>query len=136
MRVRVVCALAAAMIAAGCGGSDAESHEQHQNSSTSPASSVSSPAAAPAGLVIDVKVSAGKVDPTNAQFDAKRGEPIQLRVTSDVADELHVHSVPDHTFAVEAKPDQVFTFTVDVPGKVDVELHDLDRVVATIQVRQ
>ncbi len=62
-------------------------------------------------------------------------QPITLRVTSDAADELHVHSVPDHKFEVAAAANQTFQFNVDVPGNVDVELHHLDRTVATIQVR-
>jgi hypothetical protein len=36
---------------------------------------------------------------------------------------------------VAAVADQTFQFSVDVPGNVDVELHHLDRTVATIQVR-
>ena len=56
-------------------------------------------------------------------------------MSSDAADELHVHSVPDHKFQVAAVADQTFQFSVDVPGNVDVELHHLDRTVATIQVR-
>ena len=46
-----------------------------------------------------------------------------------------MHSVPDHKFQVAAMADQTFQFSVDVPGNVDVELHHLDRTVATIQVR-
>jgi hypothetical protein len=53
----------------------------------------------------------------------------------DCYPQLHVHSVPEHTFDVEARPGQVFEFTVDVPGRVDVELHDLGRIVVTIHVR-
>lgn len=112
---------------AGCGGS-----KDSQPSSSAPQQQPQSPP----GLVIDVNVSGGNVTPTNGEFKAKVGEPIQLRVNSDVADELHVHSVPDHTFPVEAKPNQMFRFTADVPGRVEVELHKLDRTVATIQVQQ
>ena len=54
-------------------------------------------------------------------------QPITLHVTSDAADELHVHSVPDHKFQVAAAANQTFQFSVDVPGNVDVELHHLDR---------
>jgi hypothetical protein len=43
--------------------------------------------------------------------------------------------VPDHKFEIAAAPNQTFQFTVDVPGNVDVELHHLDRTIATIQVR-
>jgi hypothetical protein len=46
-----------------------------------------------------------------------------------------VHSTPEHKFDVEAKPNQSFQFTVDVPGKVDVELHKVDKTIATITVQ-
>jgi hypothetical protein len=63
------------------------------------------------------------------------GEPILLRVTSDAVDSLHVHSTPEHVFDVAAAPDQRFEFTVNVPGRVAVELHDLHVTVVTIEVR-
>ncbi len=95
--------------------------------------SVSRPPAA--GLDVNVTIAHGQVTPTNATLQAKVGQPITLHVTSDAADELHVHSTPDHKFAVAAAPDQTFRFSVDVPGKVEVELHHLDRTLATIQVQ-
>jgi hypothetical protein len=123
--VRMIVVLALLAFIAGCGGSN----------TTAPSSSSSQQQSAP-GLTIDITISNGTVNPTNAEFKAKAGQPIQLRVNSDAADELHVHSVPDHTFEVEAKPNQTFQFTVDVPGEVEVEVHKLDRTVATIQVQQ
>jgi hypothetical protein len=88
-----------------------------------------------AGPVVEITIAKGTVTPTNATLTAKVGQPITLRVTSDAADELHVHSTPDHEFEIVAKPEQEFSFTVDVPGSVAVELHHLDRTVATIQVQ-
>lgn len=92
-------------------------------------------ASSPSGLEVKVTIADGEVTPTNATLQAKVKEPITFHVTSDATDELHVHSVPDHEFQVAAAPDQTFQFSVDVPGNVDVELHHLDRTVATIQVR-
>jgi heme/copper-type cytochrome/quinol oxidase subunit 2 len=95
-----------------------------------------SPSPPPAAdLVVDVTIAKGQVTPTNATLGAKVGQPITLRVTSDATDELHVHSSPDHKFQVAAAPNQTFQFTVDVPGNVEVELHHLDRTIATIQVQ-
>ncbi|TDO17303.1 hypothetical protein EV580_0470 [Mycobacterium sp. BK086] len=88
-----------------------------------------------AGPVVEITIAHGSVTPTNATLTAKVGQPITLRVNSDTDDELHVHSTPDHEFEVVAKPEQEFSFTVDVPGSVAVELHHLDRTVATIQVQ-
>lgn len=88
-----------------------------------------------AGLDINVTIANGQVTPTNATLQAKVKQQITFHVTSDVADELHVHSEPDHKFQVAAAPNQTFQFSVDVPGKVEVELHHLDRTIATIQVQ-
>jgi hypothetical protein len=88
-----------------------------------------------AGLNLDVTIAKGQVTPTNATLQAKVNQPITLRVTSDATDELHVHSTPDHKFPVAAAPNQTFQFSVGVPGNVEVELHHLDRTIATIQVQ-
>ena len=90
---------------------------------------------APTRLVVDVQIKGGDVTPTNQQLQAALKEQIVIRVNSDVADELHVHSTPDHNFKIEAKPVQQFQFSVDVPGKVDVELHHLKKTIATITVQ-
>jgi hypothetical protein len=87
-----------------------------------------------AGLTIDITIAHGQVTPANATLQATVRQPITLHVTSDATDELHVHSVPDHKFEVAATANQTFQFSVDVPGSVDVELHHLDRTVATIHV--
>lgn len=90
---------------------------------------------APGTLTVNVTIANRQVNPVNATMQAKVRQPITFHVTSDAADELHVHSVPDHKFEIAAAPNQTFQFSVDVPGNVDVELHHLDRTIATIQVR-
>ena len=85
--------------------------------------------------VVDITIAGGVVTPSNGQVQGEVGKPIVLKVGSDVPDSLHVHSVPEHTFQVEPRPEQEFEFTVDVPGQVYIELHDLNRTVVTIQVR-
>ena len=89
-----------------------------------------------AGLTVDITIAHGQVTPANATLQAAVKQPITLHVTSDVPDELHVHSVPDHKFEIAATPNQTFRFSVDVPGSVEVELHHLNRTIATIQVQQ
>jgi hypothetical protein len=86
------------------------------------------------GLSVDITIAHGQVTPANATLQATVHQPITLHVTSDATDELHVHSVPDHKFEVAAAANQTFQFSVDVPGSVEVELHHLDRTVATIHV--
>ncbi len=91
--------------------------------------------APPDRLDIDVTVKGGQVNPTNAQLKAKVKEPIVIRVNSDAADELHVHSTPDHTFKIDPGKAMQFQFTVEVPGNVDIELHHLNKTIATVQVQ-
>ncbi|OBF89457.1 hypothetical protein A5790_20615 [Mycobacterium sp. 852002-51152_SCH6134967] len=129
--------MAATLLVAGCGGSrDSEPEASRPAQSTVGAADMPDQQRPPDRLTIDVTIENGNVDPTNAQIQGKVGEPIVLRVNSDAADELHVHSVPEHTFKVDPTPGQQFQFTVDVPGNVEIELHDLNRVIATVQVQQ
>ena len=91
--------------------------------------------APPDRLVIDVSIAGDRVSPVNEQLQAKLDQPIVINVTSDTDDELHVHSNPEHTFAVRPGPPQTFQFSVAVPGRVDVELHNAGTTVATIAVQ-
>jgi hypothetical protein len=128
-----------ALITAGCGGSTGSNGGG--NTSSAGPSSTAAPQFTdqqkpPARLVIDVTIKGGEVTPTNAQVKSGVGEPIIVKVNSDAADQLHVHSNPEHMFNIEPKKeDQSFQFTVTVPGQVDVELHQLNKVVATITVQ-
>ena len=127
---------AAALLTAGCSGSDgSEATSASPSASTVSPSDMSNEQAPPNRLVIEVTIKGGTVTPTNEQLQSAVNEQIVIRVNSDVADELHVHSTPEHTFKIEAKPAQSFQFTADVPGKVDVELHQLKKTIATIAVQ-
>jgi cytoskeletal protein RodZ len=145
----VLVAALAVWLTAGCGGSkntggpsstSSAASSSAASSTTAAASSSATPSSGsqqpPAGAAtFDVTIANGQVTPTNATWQAKVGQPVSVRVTSDAADELHVHSSPDHEFEVAAAPNQVFTFTVDVPGSVEIELHKLDKTIATLQVQ-
>jgi ABC-type glycerol-3-phosphate transport system substrate-binding protein len=130
---------AAALFTAGCGGSNSPTNATGTAATSQPTTinptEMSNVQAPPNQLVVEATIKDGKVTPTNQQLKAGLKEQIVIRVNSDVPDELHVHSTPDHTFNVEAKPMQSFQFSVDVPGKVDVELHKLNQIIATIQVQ-
>jgi len=131
---------AAALVTAGCGGSTGTESPNSAAGASGPPSSTAAPQltddqSPPTRLVVDVTIKGGEVTPTNEPLQGALGEPIVIRVNSDAADQLHVHSNPEHTFTVEPKNGQQFQFTVDVPGKVDVELHQLGKTVATIAVQ-
>lgn len=141
-RAGVVTAAIVCASVVGCGSPAAPSEpsaptSETPSSGTAPpaAPSTAPPSTAADATVVDIGIADGVVTPTNGEAKGQVGKPIVLRVSSDVQDSLHVHSVPEHTFQVEPRPDQEFEFTVDVPGQVDIELHDLNRTVVTIQVR-
>lgn len=126
---------ATALLLAGCGASTESAATSSNSASSTSIPQLSDQQSPPEQLVVDVTIKGGKVTPTNEQLQAKVGDPIVFRVDSDAADQLHVHSNPEHTFAVEPKSGQSFQFTVTVPGKVDVELHELNRTIASIAVQ-
>jgi hypothetical protein len=137
-RSLLVLLAAGVLLLAGCGGG-ANNSTQGSSSSTAPStispSDMQNQQAPPNRLDIDVTIKGGNVDPTNARLQAKVKEPIVVRVNSDSADELHVHSTPDHTFAIEPNKAMQFQFSVDVPGNVDIELHHLNKTIATVSVQ-
>jgi hypothetical protein len=134
-----VTALAAALVITAAGCSTTPPPAPQATSAAAPSTATPSPGAPPAttqdSTVIPVTISNGAVTPTNADAQAVVGRPIVLQVTSDTPDSIHVHSVPARTFELGAGADQRFEFTVDVPGQVDVELHELHRTIVTITVR-
>ena len=136
LRSATTVVVATAFLVAGCGGEEGQGDSQANPSATTVnPSDMQDQQAPPDRLVVDVKIQGGNVTPTNVQLEASVNEPIVFKFDSDTADELHVHSNPEHSYKIEAKPGQSFQFTVAVPGKVDVELHELKKTVATITVQ-
>ncbi|MFI5718496.1 hypothetical protein [Nocardia sp. NPDC051750] len=119
--------LVAGLFTAGCAAAD-----QEDTGPGAPASVADSAQR----VTLAVQIADGSVTPVDARREARVGQPIELTVDSDTADELHVHSHPDHTFPVVAGAGQRFRFTVDIPGRVDIELHHAGITVATILVRE
>ena len=85
---------------------------------------------------IEVEIEHGRVTPSGERVDVKIGEPIRFVVDSDAADELHVHSTPTRTFRVKpGDDDKQFELTLNQPGVVEVELHELGDVVVSLAAR-
>lgn len=130
---------------AACGDDDAASGEEPTSVRDSPTTEQEpegggddpKPPEDPAddALVIDVTIEGGEISPAGEQVDAAVGQPIELRVDSDTAEELHVHSTPEHTFQVAPKDGQVFEFSVERPGQVEIEAHESGTLVAELVVQ-
>lgn len=89
-----------------------------------------------AATVVNIAIKDGKVTPQGRRVEVKVGEPIELRVTSDKKDEVHVHSEPEHEYEVAAgAKDKEFIFAIDTPGQVAVESHGLGVTIVQLVVR-
>jgi hypothetical protein len=88
-----------------------------------------------APVIIEITENAGKITPNDGHVvKVDVGQEVQLNVSSDVDDEIHVHSEPEHEFEVPAGEDKTFTFAVDTPGTVEVESHGLEVTLVKLQV--
>ena len=86
-------------------------------------------------VTVDITEKDGKIEPVGKVVKASTGQDITLVVTSDVKDEIHVHSDPEHEFEVTAgDEEQEFTFSVDTPGTIEVESHGLEVTILKLEV--
>jgi len=126
-------AAVAAVLIAGCG------HDADEAVAPTPAASgtpqMSDLQAPPQRLVIDATIKGGELIPADRHLSAAVGETVVVRVNSDADDELRVDSTPVHTFAVSARSNQSFQFSVGSAGTVAITLKKLNQTVATVQVR-
>jgi hypothetical protein len=77
--------------------------------------------AAFSGVLVPVKVSAGKVLPPTHRVDVPLGHRVRVQVDSDVSDEVHVHGYDLKKNVAPGAPATV-EFVADQPGLFEVEL--------------
>jgi hypothetical protein len=86
-------------------------------------------------VTVDITEKDGKIEPVGKVVKASTGQDITLVVTSDVKDEIHVHSDPEHEFEVAAGDEEKeFTFSVDTPGTIEVESHGVEVTILKLEV--
>ena len=128
-RITVVAAVLAALVVAGCGSGD---HNGSGGSVSTPVSATSgiTPASASrsmssGGTNVGVTIAAGKVAPDpSRKVEVATGDHVHLSVTSDHADEVHVHGY-DIEKEVSAGGTVTIDFTADIPGQFEVEVHHM-----------
>jgi hypothetical protein len=145
MRARrlAIVVVAVVTLTAGCG--DSSDPEVSPSPSESPATASSSPSETadasespspspePSGTAIDITFASGDVTPKAKRMKIDAGEPITLNITADEPGELHIHSSPEQELAYE-KGTHSYELTIDRPGLVDVESHDLEVVIVQLEV--
>jgi plastocyanin len=103
------------------------------SSTTPPASPATTPTPTEAVRTITVSVRDGKVDPRPDRIPVSPGETVRLVVTSDVADEMHVHGY-DLEKALPAGQPATLEFVADQPGLFEVETHETEKKLCWLQV--
>ncbi len=129
-------ALAALTLSSCASAEDTEPDDAATATSTrrpSGGSATSTPSK-PTGVVVDITFDGDSVTPNGERIDAKVGEPVTLNIDADAAGELHVHSTPEQEIAYDAGT-STHEVTFDQPGIVDIESHDLEKVVVQVEVR-
>lgn len=112
---------------------------------TTPATASRTPATATAGSPAEtattaattevvVRVSGDTVEPRPAAVEVAQGATVRLRVTSDTADELHVHGY-EKTLALPAGREAALSFRADQTGRFAVETHESGKTLVTLLVR-
>ena len=122
----MIALLAAILLATACGDTDTGTVSSSPNPSLEPTSEE---------VVVDIVIKDGKVTPQGDRVDVEAGEEVTLRIASDAAEEIHVHSDPEHTFAVKPGEPVEESFTIETPGQVAVEAHELGATIVQLVVR-
>lgn len=112
-RIALALTLAAILLLAGCGG-DGAANTPSSTATTTPSES------AFAGTEIVVALTNGKVVPATHRVKVAEGTQVRLLVTSDKADEVHVHGF-DILKDVSAGQQATLDFTADQTGVFEVE---------------
>ena len=88
----------------------------------------------PGDGVIELTIKGGNVEGGVRRETVKQNAQVTLRVTSDVADELHVHT---YDLRVDLVPGQSsdLTFLAKIPGVFEVELEGRHKKVLELEVR-
>jgi len=84
--------------------------------------------------MVEVTQEGGEVTASQDIVKAERGQDIELVVSSDAADEFHVHSEPEQEFTIEEGDDQTFTFSIDTAGEYEMESHELEVTILKLQI--
>lgn len=156
LRARAGAALAtgAFLVLAACGGGDSPTLAgQAPPATTAPsgtpttaagatpttASGATPTTAAPtttttAGVVLSVTVRGGQVVEGASRQRANLNQPVTIRVTSDAADQVHVHGYDEFADVAPGRVGEV-TFVANIPGVFEVELEGSHRLLFTMEVR-
>ena len=120
--------LAALLLTAACGASSPA-----PTTAASTAGTAASTQPSPTAQVITLTVKGGKVTGDTGRVKVRLGSVVQLVVTSDVADEVHVHTYDKHMDLTVGQPGTL-TVTADIPAIVEIELESRKLLLTRLEV--
>ncbi|MBI2242730.1 MAG: hypothetical protein HYU55_01805 [Nocardioides sp.] len=85
--------------------------------------------------VVEVTIEGESVTPNGERVEVAVGQDVELDVTADAPGEIHVHSTPEQELEYEAGESTLTIEGIDKPGTVDVESHNLEKVIVQLEVR-
>ncbi|WP_435205529.1 hypothetical protein [Micromonospora sp. bgisy143] len=144
----LVTGLLTALLATGCGQDDDPSVATPSTAPTSAAAPTTSAAATATGdptpaatastptvdREITVTVAKRRITPPTGRVTVTKGQSVRITVTSDVADELHVHGYDLGARLPAGTPGSV-QFRADKTGLFEVETHETELVLFQLVVR-
>ena len=118
----VLCALT---LTSACGGDDG-------GDGGSASGGTSQQSEAPKSIAVTIK--GDEVTPNGDRIEVDAGQDLELDVTADKPGEIHVHSTPEQELEYKEGKSTLTITNLDQPGTVDVEVHDLDKVIVQLEV--
>ena len=124
----------------GCGSDEPQSTSSPSAAGSSPSDAGSSPSDAGSSSpaadnpVIDVTFAGDTVTPNGDRVKVGTGQDITLNVTADAPGEIHVHSTPEQELEYDAGTSTLTIVGIDQPGIVDVESHNLEKIIVQLEV--
>ena len=116
----VTLTLATLGLLTGCGGDSSDT---------------TSPRGGEQPVVVAVTFDGDSVTPSGKRIEVAPGQPVELEITADAPGEIHVHSTPEQELSYRAGTGTLTIKGIDQPGTVDVESHDLEKVIVQLEVR-
>jgi hypothetical protein len=130
-------AIVAIVIAVASGGDDNNDNKSNTGITGSTGSTgntgTSNPSAVAAPTVTQIRVVNAKPVGGITKIDVKQDERVRFKVTSDTADEVHVHGY-DFMKDVPAGGSVSFNFPAKITGSFEIELEDHEEQIASLKV--
>jgi hypothetical protein len=120
---------------AGCGSEAKPAATKSPSPAASPSAATSpTPSPTAAAPTVRVEVKDGKVVSGKGTHKVKQGSRVVIEIVTDVADEVHLHGYDKEVQAKPGKPARL-TFTANIPGVFEVELHSSGLLLCELQIQ-